>query len=69
MSQALPYLLILVCPISMGLMMWYMMRPQKAAQAGQQESPEVRLARLEREIEILRAAHEEPVVEEERPAS
>ncbi len=69
MSQALPYLLLLACPISMGLMMWYMMRPQKTARPGQQESPEVRLARLEREIDLLRAAHEGPAVEEERPAS
>ena len=69
MAQALPYLLILACPISMGLMMWYMMRPQKGAPSGQPDSPEVRIARLEREIEMLRTAHEEPAVEEERPAS
>ena len=69
MSQFLPYLLVLACPVSMGLMMWFMMRSPKGTASAQQESPDVRLSRLEREIEILRGAHEPASVDQERPAS
>jgi len=69
MPQVLPYLLILACPVSMGLMMWFMMRSPKGTPSAQQESPDVRISRLEREIEILRGAHEPTPVEQERPAS
>lgn len=59
MAQALPYLVILACPISMGLMMWYMMRSQKGPGSGQQQTPDGRIARLEREIEMLRAPQDQ----------
>ncbi len=69
MAQYLPYLLVLACPVSMGLMMWFMMRSPKGTQSAQQESPDVRISRLEREIEILRGAHEATSTDQERPAS
>jgi len=69
MSQFLPYVLILACPVSMGLMMWFMMRSPKGTQSTQQESPDVRISRLEREIEALRGAHEPTPADQERPAS
>ncbi len=69
MSQFLPYLLILACPVSMGLMMWFMMRSPKATPSSQQQSPDVRISRLEREIEVLRSAHEPTQADQERPAS
>jgi Protein of unknown function (DUF2933) len=69
MSQYLPYVLVLACPVSMGLMMWFMMRSPKGTQSGQQESPDVRISRLEREIELLREAHGPTPANQERPAS
>ncbi len=69
MSQYLPYLLILACPVSMGLMMWFMMRSPKTTPSAQQESPDARIGRLEREIELLRGAHEATPSDQERPAS
>ena len=69
MSQFLPYVLILACPVSMGLMMWFMMRSPKATPSAQQESPDARISRLEREIELLRDAHGPTPADQERPAS
>ena len=69
MSQVLPYVLILACPISMGLMMWFMMRSPKGSPSTQPESPDLRISRLEREIEMLRGAHEQGPADQERPAS
>ena len=69
MSQVLPYVLVLACPISMGLMMWFMMRSPRGTPSSQPESPDVWIGRLEREIEILRGAHEPMPAEQERPAS
>ncbi len=69
MSQFLPYLLVLACPVSMGLMMWFMMRSPKGTPSAQQESPDVRITRLEREIEMLRGAHEPTPADQERRAS
>jgi len=53
----------------MGLMMWFMMRSPKATPSSQQQSPDVRISRLEREIEVLRSAHEPTQADQERPAS
>ncbi|WP_329295872.1 hypothetical protein [Streptomyces pseudovenezuelae] len=56
MSQLLYILPALACPIGMGLMMWFMMRPKHGAQthpatgADRQE-----LLRLRKEIDALRA--------------
>jgi len=69
MSQFLPYVLILACPVSMGLMMWFMMRSPKTTPSAQQESPNARITRLEREIELLRDAHGSTPADQERPAS
>ena len=51
MSQFLPYLLILVCPLTMGLMMWVMMRGM-----GQAKQPDPRVAELESQLNELRSA-------------
>ena len=69
MSQYLPYVLILACPVSMGLMIWFMMRSPKTTPSAQQESPDARISRLEGEIELLRDAHGSTPAEKERPAS
>jgi len=50
-SQFLPYLLILVCPLTMGLMMWVMMRGM-----GQAKHPDPRVAELESQLNELRSA-------------
>jgi hypothetical protein len=55
MPQSLYFLLVLVCPIGMGLMMWFMMRGQnhsKKAAPGQEQE----LARLRAEVGALGAA-------------
>ena len=51
MNQLFPYLLILVCPVSMGLMMWLMMRGMGP---GKQTDP--RVAELESQVNELRSA-------------
>jgi hypothetical protein len=50
-SQLLPYLLILVCPLTMGLMMWVMMRGM-----GQGKQPDPRVAELQSQLNDLRSA-------------
>ncbi len=59
MDHLLPYLLFLACPISMGVMMWYMVRMQHSGSRGESKVPDARIARLEREIEALRAAQQD----------
>ena len=54
MGQFLPYLLFLACPISMGLMMWMMMRPNKSQPAA--PPPDARVAELESQVNELRMA-------------
>lgn len=51
MSQLLPYLLILVCPVTMGLMMWLMMPGM-----GKGKEPDPRVAELESQVNELRSA-------------
>jgi len=51
MSQLFPYLLILVCPVTMGLMMWLMMKGM-----GQAKQPDPRVAELESQLNDLRSA-------------
>ena len=51
MSQLFPYLLILICPITMGLMMWLMMKGM-----GQGKQPDPRVAELESQLNDLRSA-------------
>lgn len=54
MENLLYLLPVLACPIGMGLMMWFMMRPKQGAQtdpnADRQE-----LVRLRKEIDALRS--------------
>jgi hypothetical protein len=53
MVQLLPYLLVLLWPITMGAMMWMMMRPNQS----QGTSPaDPRIAELESQVSDLRAA-------------
>lgn len=61
MDTVLRYAVYLACPISMGLMMWWMMRghrPDNNASRSQSE----RIAQLEREVDSLRgdAGHDQP---------
>jgi Protein of unknown function (DUF2933) len=58
MNQILPYLFYLSCPISMGGMMWFMMRGMHGGQA-EQKAPDPRIDSLEREVQALRAARHE----------
>ena len=51
MSQLLPYLLILVCPLTMGVMMWVMMRGMDHG-----KQPDPRVAELEGQVAELRSA-------------
>lgn len=62
MAQLFPYLLFLACPISMGVMMWVMMRGDHsrmgAPPAKDQMTPspsEERIAELESQVAELRA--------------
>ncbi|HLQ62546.1 MAG TPA: DUF2933 domain-containing protein [Candidatus Acidoferrales bacterium] len=55
MSQYLPYLLILACPIAMGAMMWVMMRGMDHG-----KQPDPRVAELESQVAELRAAVTRP---------
>ena len=48
----LPYLLILVCPVTMGLMMWLMMRGMDRGPA----RPDPRVADLESQVRDLQSA-------------
>jgi len=58
MSQLLPYLLFLLCPISMGAMMWMMMRGM-----GRPQPLDPRIAELESQVADLRSARRESKVE------
>jgi len=53
-------LLVLACPISMGVMMWLMMRSGRQQQSSTPEHVEQRrrIAALERELAELRSQHE-----------
>lgn len=56
MNQVLPYLFFLSCPLSMGLMMWFMMRGMHGDRKEQSSASALRIAQLEREVDDLRAA-------------
>ena len=55
MSQFLPYVFVLSCPLSMGVMMWFMMRGMGGGAQKQGPPPDPRLLQLEREVQALRA--------------
>ncbi|WP_328731919.1 hypothetical protein OHT20_17695 [Streptomyces caniferus] len=58
MSQLINALPLLACPIAMGAMMWFMMRSGRKAESPQPalERQEAELARLQDEVDRLRAA-------------
>jgi hypothetical protein len=53
-AQLLPYLLLLFCPVSMGVMMWMMMRSNQPQQPTPPADP--RIAELESQVNELRSA-------------
>lgn len=61
MQQLIYVLPALLCPISMGLMMWFMMRPghKQHTDAGT-GTAELELTRLRAQIEELRASQSHP---------
>jgi hypothetical protein len=59
MNQVLPYLFFLSCPVSMGAMMWLMMRGAQGGPKEKPSSPDRRIAQLEREVHELRAERRE----------
>jgi len=60
MPQSLYPLLLLVCPVGMGLMMWFMMRGgTHASQRGDSPSTCAELNELRREVAELRAARKD----------
>ncbi|HEY8797363.1 MAG TPA: hypothetical protein VIO85_05800 [Candidatus Dormibacteraeota bacterium] len=62
MDHILPYLFFLACPISMGLMMWMMMRRDHNHASAPQSDP--RVAELESQVGELRMAlHQRQSVE------
>lgn len=62
MDHILPYLFFLACPISMGLMMWMMMRKDHDNASAPKSDP--RVAELESQVGELRMAlHQRQVVE------
>ena len=54
MSQLLPYLLFLSCPVSMGFMMRFMMRGGHGGNRQETQGIDPPIARLERQVEELR---------------
>ena len=64
MSQWLPYLLLLACPVSMGLMMWLMLRMDHR----NQPAHDPRVAELESQMAELRSElMRRPVDGQEQP--
>ncbi|MCZ4102799.1 MULTISPECIES: hypothetical protein [Streptomyces] len=63
MQQILYILPALMCPLGMGVMMWFLMRPSNKQQAGHGTSAvqERELAALRAEIDALRAAQQAPI--------
>ncbi len=60
MSESLWLLLIvLACPVGMGLMMWYMMRGNQPQATSQPPRQDAELTRLRAEIDQLRAGQRE----------
>lgn len=57
MPESLYALALLACPVGMGVMMWMMMRGHKAQpEAGDAAAKQAELARLQAQIDQLKAA-------------
>ena len=68
MDHILPYLFFLACPISMGVMMWMMMRKDHGHASSPQSDP--RVAELESQVGELRLAlHQRQRVETPAPVT
>ncbi len=61
MNQVLPYVPALVCPLSMGIMIWVMMRGSSWKNSPRQDTADTRVIQLEREMQALREARPERV--------
>ncbi len=59
MSQIVPYLFFLACPVSMAIMMWFMM-PGMGSHATNEHAAEQRVAQLALEVEALRVRQSDP---------
>lgn len=56
MSQFVPYVFFLACPLTMGAMMWFMMRGAGTGDKHEQSAPDARIAALEHEVRTMRAS-------------
>lgn len=61
MQQLLPYVFFLACPISMGLMMWMMMRHDSDRHISRPSATDTRIADLESQVNAMRRIVGDPV--------
>jgi len=59
LNQFLPYLFFLSCPVSMGVMMWVMMRGMRGGSKDEAKTSDPRITQLEREVQALRSARQD----------
>lgn len=57
MSQFVPYVFFLACPLTMCAMMWFRMRGVGKGDKNEQAAPDARIAALEHELRIIRTSH------------
>lgn len=67
MTEALYVLALLVCPVGMGLMMWFMMRGSKASPAQPAPNEAGELTKLRAEVDQLRAGQSDISTDSSHP--